>query len=477
MEGLRNWKWTSLLDAAHDLVEEGFSMTNARYVFFAKRNLVGELEVIAIKGGPPPEILDSATQIPMKWQNKVFGVMGKTRNTRNWTDEWVAKASFILGALWFSSQCWTHQDKLLSIVAHEVRNPLTGILNTVDLLLNDDSANTVDRKHFQTIEENALYLLSLSNDLLELHRLNMNTSITHHVVVNIREVLQSIIIMCSSMLTVKISIHNAVPLGLLLDEMKFKQILINLIQNSKKFAATMIHIRVAWKTKDETLYIEVEDNGKGIAPEHLPKVFEFGFSTSGGIGLGLALSKSLLVLMQGNIRVKQSALQVGTTMAFWLHAPASVSAPIAPLTHVAPAAPASPEVLPSVAAAAARLLVVDDHEAIRTTVAEMLKKLLPAFTVDMAVDGEDAVKQYIQRSHQLIFLDLRMPNVDGWECAARIRQLQFSIPPTIFVVSAYNLTDQDKMRCKELGIHGFIRKPFKIADLRMLLKKGKFLLA
>lgn len=458
------WKWQSLEEAAHQIVEDGFQQTNARYVFFALKNH-DTLNVIATQGGPLPKSLETATQIPLLWQNKVFGVLGKTRNTKNWSEDWLAQISFILGALWFSAHCNHVQEKFLSTIAHEVKNPLTGILNTVDLLLGDTTHTTVEQKHIQTIEENASYLLSLSNDLLELHKIKMNMSQANPISVDLRMLLSTVSSMCGNFLVIKVSVHKAVPKQLLFDEVKFKQILINLIQNSKKFSATTIHIRAAWKEKDETLYLEIEDNGTGIAPENIPKLFHFGFSTSGSIGLGLSLSKSLLYLMKGHIYVKQSQLGCSTTMAFYLQAPTAnlPSSPSLSLSH------SPPHVVPL-----QRVLVVDDHVSVRITVTEMLKKLLPNMFVDMAMDGVDAVKQYVQFRHQLIFLDLRMPNLDGWGCAAQLRQLGEPWP-IIFVISAYNLTEAEKGKCRDLGVAGFIKKPFKTADLKMLLQKAKFL--
>jgi len=459
------WKWSSIVEAATDIVEDGFAMTNAKYVFVALFS--GEkLNVVATKGSPLPDNLDTTTQIPLVWEQRTFAVIGKSRNSKNWADDWLTQVAFILGALWHSSHSLYMQERFLSTVAHEVRNPLTGILNTIDLLLNDPTNTTMNKMYIHTIEENAAYLLSLSNDLLELHKIKTGKSIPNPTPVELRGLLTSISSMCSTMIPAKVSIHSAVPTILLFDEVKLKQILINLIQNSKKFGASSIHLRVAWKQKDETLYLEIEDNGNGIAPENLSKLFHFGFSTSGSIGLGLSLSKSLLQVMKGNIYVKQSVVGIGTTMA--LH----FRAPLVGDTRLQPKIPS--ETISSLQVPLKSVLVVDDHMSVRITITEMIKRILPDVTLDMAVDGNDAVKQFIKIHHQLIFLDLKMPNLDGWGCAAQIRQLG-EPEPIIFLISAYNLTDTEKAKCRELGISGFVRKPFKISDLQLVLQKSKFL--
>lgn len=459
------WKWSSIVEAATDIVEDGFAMTNAKYVFVAL--ISGEkLNVVATKGGPLPDNLDTTTQIPLVWEQRTFAVIGKSRNSKNWADDWLAQVAFILGALWHSSHSSYMQERFLSTIAHEVRNPLTGILNTIDLLLNDPTNTTVNKMYIHTIEENTAYLLSLSNDLLELHKIKTGKSIPNPTPVEIRGLLASISSMCSNMIPAKVSIHSAVPTILLFDEVKLKQILINLIQNSKKFGASSIHLRVAWKQKDETLYLEIEDNGNGIAPENLSKLFHFGFSTSGSIGLGLSLSKSLLQVMKGNIYVKQSSVGVGTTMALHFRAPL-----VGDKTSQANI-PSQP--IPIMQMPLKSVLVVDDHVSVRITIAEMIKRILPDVALDMAVDGNDAVKQFTKTRHQLIFLDLKMPNLDGWGCAAQIRQLG-EPEPIIFLISAYNLTDTEKAKCRELGISGFVRKPFKISDLQLVLQRSKFI--
>jgi CheY-like chemotaxis protein/anti-sigma regulatory factor (Ser/Thr protein kinase) len=247
-----------------------------------------------------------------------------------------------------------------------------------------------------------------------------------------------------------------------------KQILINFTGNAIKFSERgQITVRAHAVEKTDTsvlVRIEVSDQGIGISPEQQERLFHAFMQADdsmtrkyGGTGLGLIISKRLALLMGGNVGV-ESTPGVGST--FWFTA--RMAAKEVPAVEADPAAISSDATIIRQRYFAHRILVVDD-EPINREVAQMQLDALDLI-VDTAEDGAEAI-------YAAIFMDMRMPNVNGLDATRQIRQLpEYKHVPIIAMTA--NVFDEDKAQCIAAGMDDFLTKPFTPTELFAVLLRS-----
>ena len=255
------------------------------------------------------------------------------------------------------------------------------------------------------------------------------------------------------------------PQYLRADAVKLRQVLINLLNNAVKFTdAGGVTVRVRRLPSDAETHIlsfEIEDTGRGIAKEELPLLFqpfmqtESGRQSQEGTGLGLTLCRRFVTLMGGNIDIR-SALNRGTTVVFSIHAGLSemIESPRrAAARHAIALEPGQPRY---------RLLIVDDKPDNRT----LLIKLLMPFGFDMreARNGQEAVDISQEWPPHLIFMDLRMPILGGYESVAEIRRRASENAPVIIALSASSI-EEELSTALSKGCQHFLRKPFQSSEI------------
>lgn len=461
---MKHNNWNNLYEAVNSILEP-YKSSKYAYVAFAVEDEDSLFIVFESVGLQPrwekqAQIRGVPEQaVALKWRDHIFGIMEKSGKKWSMEDD-VSQISFVLGTLYHIHRVETMYDNGITTVFHDLRQPLTGILNTIDNMLSEPKLEAW-LQDIRIIEDAASYMLTMSNDLLELHKLKKNQLQLHLASVEIRTFFQSIIdLMHENHVTIKLSIHVTVPEVLICDEIRVKQIFFNLITNSKKFGATLISIRCAFKESERVLYAEIEDDAAGIKKETLSTLFR-----CGGGGIGLLMCRKLLRLMQGNIFVKRTELGQGTTMAVYFTTSSSSSLSSSSSPQV-PSPRRLIAVLPEVVVVP-KILIADDNKSIRTTFKTMLHRLIPTATIDVAADGVEAVKMF--EGHKYIFFDIRMPNMDGFTAASKIMALS---SPYIFIISAYALSTAEKQKSKDLGLSGYLQKPFKSQDIIMLLERS-----
>jgi signal transduction histidine kinase/ActR/RegA family two-component response regulator len=367
------------------------------------------------------------------------------------------------------------KSQFLAMISHEIRTPMNGILGTTELLL--DSPLTPSQRHYaQTAYRSATALLALIDDVLDLARFDAGklalhaTSFDLHGLVN-----EAVDLMAATArdkpLTLSCKVAPRVPERLHGDAVRLRQMLVNLLHNAIKFTdrgSVSLEVTMLGDTPGDTrLRFAVRDTGIGIAPEQLDAVFE-PFTQGdisitrrhGGSGLGLAIVKQLAELMGGEIGV-ESRLGAGST--FWIDVTLNKATDEPLPTEPAPAGEGE---------FGARVLFAEDDPINQLVVEQMLNKL--GCIVDVVNDGDAACGAAAQHRYDLIFMDLRMPGVDGYEATRRIRrneQTRGTLRPVPIVALTADVLAGARERCIEAGMDDYITKPVSMALLAATVER------
>ncbi len=378
----------------------------------------------------------------------------------------------------------------LANMSHEIRTPMNAVLGLIQLLGNTAlTSNQFD--YVEKIEGSAKSLLGLLNDILDFSKIEAGKLDLEVKPFRIDRFMRELSVVLSNYVGAKkidvlFDIDPAIPLSLLGDPLRLKQVLINLGGNAVKFtqvgqvviALALVELRTdeARHSQEALIEFSVTDSGIGIAPENIPKMFN-SFSQAeasttrkfGGTGLGLAISKLLVELMGGTISLS-SELHVGTSFSFQLRMPLDplVSEPQPEAKQVAAqdvADLASAGTTP--AKARHRVLLVDDN----STACKLMSKMMRGFgwSVDVAHTGEAALELFRERSkrvadaYTLAYLDWRLPGMDGWEVVQQMQQLcgMAGLASPKYVIVSANGRDALDMRPldEQALINDFLIKP------------------
>lgn len=359
----------------------------------------------------------------------------------------------------------------LSNISHEIRTPLNAILGLTEVMLAYGKCTDEQEEHLKTIKRSGEHLLSLLNDILEMSKIEAGK-----ISIKIKEFsLSQVFAKIEDMFKLEAKskglglefeleeeIKDKVFEG---DEQKLSQVLINLVGNALKFTFKgKIEVRAKIKEKREEeykIYFEVKDTGIGISESELTEIFKpFIQSQSSslagkGTGLGLALCKHYVELLGGKIGVK-SKVKEGSS--FWFE----LSFPLVEQKESYWEIPNKKELKDF------KVLVVDDDEVNRFILKEILSR--EGVILQEAEDGERAVEMFQEFRPHLIFMDIRMPKVNGLEAIKRIRKLEGGMQVKIIALTA-SAFEEDRKKILSSGADEYVRKPFVREELLQLLYK------
>lgn len=358
------------------------------------------------------------------------------------------------------------KDDFLATLSHELRNPLAPLRNSLSML---SMAGTVDPKVgkiHEMMERQVNHLVRLVDDLLEMSRVSRGTFALQRERVELGPIVRNAVETSEPLIQaaghrLSISLPGE-PLTLDGDPVRIAQVLSNLLNNAAKYTDDGGQISVVARRDGDMAEIRVIDNGVGIAPEAVSRMFQMfsrgelvGVRGQGGLGIGLALARRLAEMHGGTLEAHSEGAGKGSV--FTLRLPLA-----APLSGQAIAAPVSEEV----PLAGMRILVVDDNEDSATSLG-MLLELLGA-EVRVEHDGPSAIAAFEPFGPDVGLLDIGMPGMDGYEVARTLRD-RFAHHAAVLVALTGWGQEQDKREAREAGFDHHMVKPVEIGKLRKLL--------
>jgi signal transduction histidine kinase/ActR/RegA family two-component response regulator len=362
------------------------------------------------------------------------------------------------------------KDQFLAMLAHELRNPLAPIMTAAQLLkLGRLDAKSVANAS-EIIVRQAEHMTDLVNDLLDVSRvtrglvtlereeLDLNVIVAAAV-----EQVRPLIDMRRHALTLQLSGKPAHVTG---DRTRLVQVISNILNNAAKYTAPGGRIVLAVTVEAQQVTVAVRDNGVGIAPEVLPYIFDLFTQaertpdrSQGGLGIGLALVKSLVALHGGSVHARSDGLGQGSEF--------SISLPcVARAPAQAPDAGAAGEADAVQDNGNLRVLVVDDN----ADAAQMLAALLEVQGHDVSVeyDARGALARAQDEHPDVLLLDIGLPDMDGYELARRLRAQPENAGATLVALTGYG-QNQDRAEAQQAGFDHYLVKPADLNEVNEVL--------
>ncbi|MBD2070159.1 response regulator [Leptolyngbya sp. FACHB-671] len=357
----------------------------------------------------------------------------------------------------------------LANMSHELRTPLNVILGFTQVMRRDASLSDKQLETIQIIHRSGEQLFNLISDILDLSKLEAERTTLDESSFDLRALLKFLREMLqqkaeSKGLQFQIELASDVPQYLIADAGKLRQILLNLLSNAIKFTeqgSVTLRVKQSNPAKNESntthlLSFEVQDTGMGIAANEIEHIFDAfmqshsGKVTPGGTGLGLTISRRFIRLMSGEISVNST---LGQGSIFYVHIPVQIAQASDVTSTSSPQqviglVPGQPNY---------RILVVDDQSENRLLLTRLMTQL--GFDVQQAANGQEAIALWRQWQPHLIWMDVRMPVMDGYEAAQSIRA-DSEEQPVIIALTA-QASRSDRTQALASGCDDFVTKPFR----------------
>ncbi len=362
------------------------------------------------------------------------------------------------------------KSRFFANMSHEIRTPMNAILGITEILLHDSSKFTPQHlKYIEDIKISSESLLTIINDVLDLSKLESGKMQLMPVNFNFLAMLDNIKSLATYLagnkqLEFGMSTEGDIPECLFADDVRLRQILLNVISNAVKFTrkgGIRLHVTV----RKNTVVFEVTDTGIGMKPEDMKNIFE-PFNqleptrnrAIKGTGLGLSICKNLLEIMNGKIEV-ESAYGTGSTFIITIPKKVGDSSALSVQNGNSYAKYST-----------VSALLVDDNE-INLSVAKGLLKTLHGMESDLASSGPEAIEMVRHKDYDLIFMDHMMPEMDGVEATTRIRALGEKYAGIPIIALTANAVIGTKEMLVAAGLNDFLAKPIRKHELAEILYK------
>lgn len=360
------------------------------------------------------------------------------------------------------------KDEFLATLAHELRNPLAPIRNSLHILrLANGGSAGADRLH-DMLERQVSHMVRLVDDLMEVSRITRGKFELRKEPIELAGVVQNAVetsrpLMHAASQELSVSLPDEV-LVLEVDGMRLAQVLANLLNNASKYTGEGGHVWLGAHREGADVVISVRDTGAGIPAAMLPRVFDLFTQADhtyhraqGGLGIGLTLVRSIVTMHGGTVEARSEGPGMGSEFV--------VRLPLMSADHrlQAVAGPAAEKTLKL-----RRILVVDDNRDSADSL-EMVLQFLGA-NVHTVYDGASALEALSTYRPSAMFLDIGMPDMDGYEVARQVRQNPHGKDVTLVALTGWG-QKEDLRRSKEAGFDDHLVKPAEVEDLRAVLAR------
>ena len=361
------------------------------------------------------------------------------------------------------------KDEFLAMLGHELRNPLAPITTALELLNRKGGPSTARER--DVIARQVSHLSRLVDDLLDVSRITRGKVELRRRPIEMSAVVARAVEMASPLFerfdhTLVLNVPKE-GFVVKVDETRMAQVVANLLTNAAKYTEPRGRIEVTVSREDPELVLRVRDNGIGIAPEALPVIFDLFRQgrrsidrTEGGLGLGLALVKSLVEMHGGRVNAKSEGPGKGSEFIVCLPEARTTQSRPMPAVRTDPQSTRQPRL-------SRRVLVVDDNLDAAESLADLLRHV--GHEVKVAQDGPGALELAARFDPEVAVLDIGLPVMDGYELAAALKAREEAGPIRLIALTGYG-QEKDRQRSREAGFDAHLVKPVEIDALLAALE-------
>ena len=373
------------------------------------------------------------------------------------------------------------KSAFMSNMSHEIRTPMNAIVGMTEILMRSDLPET-EREYLGNIQRSGNALLGIINDILDFSKIEsgkMQLTEEDYAPLPMLNDLKMIILnrIGSKPIQLSMEIDENLPAKLYGDELRIRQILINIANNAVKFTEEgFVKLEIKVKENDGEgiqLFFSVKDSGQGIAPEDIEKLFGAYSQVDTkknhykeGTGLGLAISKQFVEMMGGHIGVKS---KYGEGSEFYFTIPQKI-VDARKASEVKEEVGTKSENVLNFTAPEAKIMVVDDNEMNRKVALGLLAPL--KMQIDTAENGKQALDMICSKKYDLVFMDHMMPIMDGIEATKKLREMddEYCRKVPIIALTA-NAIVEARAKFFEAGMNDFAAKPIDLKDICAKIRK------
>ncbi|MDA8016678.1 MAG: response regulator [Thermoanaerobaculia bacterium] len=372
------------------------------------------------------------------------------------------------------------KGEFLANVSHEIRTPMTAILGMTELLLSRSvDRSKLDTEHWaKTVHSAAVSLLDIVDDVLDFSKIEAGKLELHPDEFEPAALAHDVADLLTPRaedkgLQLELRLDPGLPSAVRADPARLRQVLINLVANAIKFTSRgsvcLEVLPTREKSKERVLWLRfaVRDSGMGVDREAIPALFEAFYRADPaqkfeGAGLGLAISRKLVELLGGHIGADS---EVGAGSTFWFEVP------VEGIELEDGSGPPSSSAVPTGRPKSSRILIADDDPVNRLVISGQVEGL--GHEVRVVAGGEAALEAVKNGDVDLLLLDCRMPDIEGYDVARLIRRQEASAAGPrlpIIAVTAHALVGE-REKCLEAGMDDFLSKPFRLEELAEKLEQ------